>query len=361
MSQEVEKTITVHNSPEEAMAAAIEAQKANSGGGASAGAAETTKAETAKSDSTEFNEAEYLKRNFGEEFVNVDLIKQRLSSASLDKDIEALLPDVRFVKENPEAFELAKVAAKDPGRVESYLQAMKMDIGKMSDLDKLVKQQALQFNLPEDKVRIALEAKYKLDEDGHYTDTEKVIEEIRLRQDAVAAEQFLQDFQNKAKLPEPQRKLAEDAEKTAQNVERNRAAWKPKIDALASGLKIDNSQVFDYGSDKVPVDFNYELSEADRTEYRNILESIVSNGGFEANDKNAEQIQAMASAVFMRNQFPKIASAIGNAVLKQFHTQIGHKFYNIPPKETSTGGSGAGNGSVKETQQIEKPLRASDF
>lgn len=356
--ENVEKTVTVHNSQEEAMAA-IAAQGIK-GDGASAGDP-ATKTETTNAQ-TGFDEAEYLRRNFGEEFVNVDLIKQRLQApAGLDKDVEALLPDLRFVKENPEAFELAKVAAKDPGRVESYLQAMKMDIGAMSDLDKLVKQQALQYNLPEDRVRLALEAKYKLDEDGNYSDAEKAIEEIRLKQDAEVAHQFLQDYQKKAKLPEAQQKLVEDQQKKAQEVERNKAAWIPRIESMASGLKISNNQEFDYGSDKVPVDFNYELSDADKAEYRTVLESIVATGGFEVTDKNAEAIQDMASAVFIRKNFPKIASAIGNSVLKQFHTQIGHKFYNIPPVETSKGSGGAGNGKAAETQQIEKPLRVSDY
>jgi len=355
----IEKEVAIYDSAEaleSAIAARQQSQtntnKQGEGGGGVANAA--TNQNTA---STQFNEAEYLKSHFGEGFDSIDKVKSVLSQP-IDENVKKLLPDAEFISKHPQAYNLAKIAAENPDRVDAYLKAMKYDVGAMSAFDKIVAKEVMETGVDEADVRLALQAQYKLDEDS-YSDAEKAMARVQLAKDSKIAEQHLLQFQKEAMLPEPQRKLAVDEAKEAKRIADIRASWKPEIEKMAGEITISNKQDFNYHGEKIPVDFKMELTDEEKASFRQIAEGMINNGVFENNDKNKEMIKEVAQALFIKSNFNKIASAVGASVLQSFHTVTGHKFYGIPPK------TDAGAIDTSAAQRTEQParteLRASDF
>lgn len=357
---EIEKTVEMFDSAEQ-MQTALEARnqsekKVVTGDGAGQGGGATTETRKDTTDQ-QFNEAEYLRRHFGEGFDSIEKVKSSLVQP-IDENVMKLLPDAEFISKNPQAYNLAKIAASNPGRVDTYLKAMKYDLGTMSAFDKIVAKEVLETGVSESDVRLSLQAQYRMLEDEDYTDVEKAQARIQLAKDDKIASEYLAKFQHDAMLPEPQRQLAADEAKKAEDIANIRASWKPEIEKMAGEVSIANKQEFNYHGEKIPVDFKMELSNEDKATFRQIAESLVNNGVFENNAKNKELIKGMAQALFIQSNFNKIASAVGSSVLNSFHSVTGHKFYGVPPKTTEAVDTGA---APKKESTARTPLRASDF
>lgn len=359
-----EKNVAIFDTPEALETALQERQTTEPTENQGEKVAATTETKTDKS-KQDFNEAEYLRSNFGEGFDSIEKVKGRLATPPIDEKVKKYLSDAEFLSKNPQAYNLAKIAAENPGRVDAYIKAMKYDVSSMTPFDKIVAKQVMETHgVSEADIRLALKAEYGLfdeDDDGftNLTSVEKAQARIRMARDEKSAEDYLLNFQKEAMLPEPQKKLAEDDAKKAERIETVRASWKPEIDKMAGDITFGNKQNFDYHGEKIPVDFKFAVSDEDKKLYSQIAEDLVKSGTFENNAQNQALIKQMTNALFLETNFSKIASAVGTSVLTSFHEITGHKFYGVPPKAGTT---------VDNTQTTEKregmaktELRASDF
>lgn len=296
---------------------------------------EVVKVEEVINKQPEFDEATYLKGIFGEQYDSPDKLKEALSKAyEVPEDLKPFLEEAKFFKEKPQLLEWIKLADKGAD-VPLAWQATQLDVAQLTPKDALVLDLVLNQGLSKEEATAHVELTHKaaFGSDDDYDANEKLAANGALKMQAKNAKERLVNFQQQMRIPEPERKAAEQKLQAEQSEAQRKSAWKPEVKKIADSFSIDYKGEFGKDEMKTPVDFKFNPDQKDREAYSKIVESIVENPNFQNTEQNREYVRQLADAIFLQQNREKIMNLAIQKALDERDAAWNKKVYNIPRTE----------------------------
>lgn len=260
---------------------------------------------------TAFDESNWLKENFGEG-ITKDVIKERLNNQSAPVDPE-LLTIAENIKKEPNVKALVNYIAGGGRDIPFFHDLINTDVAAMSSFDKVLKQAILNNkdkSLTPQVIESALRSKYNMLEDPRnsglgreYSDIEKNEGLFRLSQDATAAEEFIVNLQNSAKLTAPEQKQQQMAVTETERIK----LWEPEFGKGMGKITVPNKVTI--GDVTLEEAFEYELSAEEQQQYNDLFkQNVKSYQGLELNEKNLATLRGFTNKIFAGALMEKITS-----------------------------------------------------
>jgi hypothetical protein len=286
-------------------------------------------------DKPEFDIQSFLKGTFGEEFDDVEKVKSALTKKpEVDPELTPFLEDAKFLKQHPQALELARYATKEGADVPLMWSLTKMDVSKLNAKDAMVLDLVFNKGLDKNMAEAMVQRNHQiaLSDGDDYDESEKLAASGELELQSREAKQRLADLQQKIRLPEPERKALEEKQVFEQREAQRVEAWKPVVKEITGAAEFAYSAKHGHGDSEVQVEFNMKLDDTQQKSYSGIVEGIVNSSQLPMNKETREHVRQLADAIFWHQNREIITKNLVSKALEAQSEALGRKFYGVPPK-----------------------------
>ena len=276
-----------------------------------------------------------LKGSLGDEYDSVEKVKAALSkSFEIPEDLKPFVEDAKLYRDKPQLLEWMRLADKG---VDLAYRATKLDVSKLEPKDALILDLVFNSGLNKEEATAVVEQNHKVafGSEDDYEANEKLAANAAVKLQSQDAKKRLEEFQQKVRLPEPERKALADKATVEQREKERISAWKPEVKKIADSVSVAMKGEYGVNADKISVDFNYSFDEKDKESFAKIVESIVANPNYEYSKENSENVKQLAEAIFYAQKREAIMHSYAQKVIEQRDAYWGKKAYGI---DTTKGG-----------------------
>ena len=278
-----------------------------------------------------------LKGSLGDEYDSVEKVKAALSkSFEIPEDLKPFVEDAKLYRDKPQLLEWMRLADKGVD-VDLAYRATKLDVSKLEPKDALILDLVFNSGLTKEEATAVVEQNHKVafGSEDDYEANEKLAANAAVKLQSQDAKKRLEEFQQKVRLPEPERKALADKATVEQREKERISAWKPEVKKIADSVSVAMKGEYGVNADKISVDFNYSFDEKDKESFAKIVESIVANPNYEYSKENSENVKQLAEAIFYAQKREAIMHSYAQKVIEQRDAYWGKKAYGI---DTAKGG-----------------------
>ena len=278
-----------------------------------------------------------LKGSLGDEYDSVEKVKAALSkSFEIPEDLKPFVEDAKLYRDKPQLLEWMRLADKGVD-VDLAYRATKLDVSKLEPKDALILDLVFNSGLTKEEATAVVEQNHKVafGSEDDYEANEKLAANAAVKLQSQEAKKRLEEFQQKVRLPEPERKALADKATVEQRETERIKAWKPEVKKIADSVSVAMKGEYGVNADKISVDFNYSFDEKDKESFAKIVESIVANPNYEYSKENSENVKQLAEAIFYAQKREAIMHSYAQKVIEQRDAYWGKKAYGI---DTAKGG-----------------------
>ena len=287
----------------------------------------TTETTTAATETTTpvFNQAEWLKNEFGVEDINA--VKERYNGYStLQTEFEQLKATPPTVQ--PYKNELSKFIDNLPNGVDPKFAVQYYDVKP----ETLSDEQAWKLNekfqkpfLTDEEINAKFTNKFGFEEESLATDSEKVLKSAMLKEESFSAKTALKDFIGKTLNPVAPEVAQKEQEAKIQKLSQE---WTAKIPNVSNNLKelVKQVPVKMFGSDEAKmVEFKYQLPESEQKSIAEETYNTVVNLGLEPTEQNMK----LASDYAVERMWAKNGEKIAYAMVSEAVSKLTENFKTI--------------------------------